>query len=560
MSVTVSSYQNQGKRPYQEDRFFHDHMVIERTRIDLLAVADGMGGHSAGDVAAEIAIQEIRRFFSQLNTKNLESIKKGLSQAYFRINHQIDEYSSENSDTQGMGTTLTCAVIVDTKMVVAHIGDSRAYIVNEDGIHQCTKDHTAQQEALDSGINIERINIGANALTRCLDGSEFERPDISNVFDVSNSLVFVCSDGVHGSLTSAQLEELSITSSDAELFTKRAVRSALDYGATDNLTIVAVALPNRRVYQNYNSTKPSKRKKGTLKRVFTSLVMVLLVLSGFSLTVFGGLYLFSNASESGDLAVNTFELDSNFGEASEGAVSLENQVNDVENEIIDHRGLADELAETESTNEVVEPVILTAPTQESANSGTNDISPSQDEEQELPSESSQIENPEEPDSSEIQETTHSLNQPVGESDVPETEKETSTTEPPADDAEGSIEETSSDTTTDQINESTFSDSGVETSELQNGDEPESSSVDAEVSVIPGYYLILSTNNDRVAAETEKERWAQSDMIDFDKLVLSKEVKYRVLLGPFEKEDDALQKKDRLVEMIPDMKDVEVMKL
>lgn len=236
---TFSGYQHVGGRSYQEDDRLFDSTKINGKHVTILAVADGMGGYRAGDIASSLAIKEARRFFASLTSPNMDFIKKGLARVFERANQAIEEYANNHLDDKGLGTTFTCAVIVEDQMVVAHIGDSRAYVLSGKNTYLCTRDHTAYQEAKEIGIDVSRINVGRNALSRCLDGGEDYWPDIEGPFKVKNSLVFICSDGLYNVLPELKLHNIAADSEDANAFVKNAVQEAVQKGAKDNVTVVS---------------------------------------------------------------------------------------------------------------------------------------------------------------------------------------------------------------------------------------------------------------------------------------------------------------------------------
>lgn len=341
--ITISGYQSQGQRPYQEDRYLTNSVVINDTQVHLLAVADGMGGQQAGDVAAELAINEIRTFFNELSTTDFSQINTLLEGAFFDANAAIREYASQHDETMGMGTTLTCAVVIDVKMLVAHIGDSRAYIISEESIYQCTNDHSARQEAINSGIDVSKINVGANALTRCLDGSEDFRPELSAIFDVGQSLVLVCSDGLHGSLSEMEIDQIARHSANANQFARTVVNKAQNYGASDNITVACVAFPGRTVYEGM----PDGKIKKTGTKVMARVVLPVLVLALFSVLVFA-FYNYQFGKNQGNHSVSdTLQVAGNIN-IPEKTPNDEESRNDENSEIVNDIGQAEKYKEQES--------------------------------------------------------------------------------------------------------------------------------------------------------------------------------------------------------------------
>lgn len=298
--ISVNGFQHQGGRSYQEDRFFTDARKINGQYIYILAVADGMGGHKAGDIAAELAINQVRLFSRLLSSTNLQEVKKLLEDLFDSANKRIKQYSGRNENTAGLGTTLIVAVVVNHSMIVAHIGDSRAYIVNESGIFKCTKDHSAHQEAIDAGIDLSRINVGSNALTRCLDGGEDFKPDISAIYNVEKSLTFLCSDGLYNTIEDNVLESIANEAKGAKDFVSHAVKYAVKRDANDNVTVVALADGKRRIFRKGMFGKRAAKKRALL----SSLVLTMMLIIAFGAIGYGASYFFSLERTDYNLNVN----------------------------------------------------------------------------------------------------------------------------------------------------------------------------------------------------------------------------------------------------------------
>ena len=247
----VTDFQIQGRRNYQEDRCFSASTSIGNHTISLLAVADGMGGHSFGDIAATIAIDHIKNFWDELihswSSDSLKTLKKELRKTILAANQSIKSRSERDSDTSGMGTTLVCAIIIDDKLIVANIGDSRAYLISDNAFTKITRDHSAIEEAAARGFDVSKTNVGSNAITRCLDGSEPCKPDIYPApklcYKIGEKAVMLCSDGLHGSLELKYPTEYLELASNVEDFARIVVDEAYDKGSNDNISI-ALCFPH----------------------------------------------------------------------------------------------------------------------------------------------------------------------------------------------------------------------------------------------------------------------------------------------------------------------------
>lgn len=247
----VTDFQIQGRRNYQEDRCFSASTTIGNHTISLLAVADGMGGHSAGDIAATIAIDHIMKFWDELihswNRDSLKTLKKELRKTILAANQSIKSESERDSGASGMGTTLVCAIIIDEKLIVGNIGDSRAYLISHNAFTKITRDHSAIEEASSRGFDVTKTNVGSNAITRCLDGSEPCKADIYPAhklcYKIDEKAVMLCSDGLHGSLELTYPTEYLELATSVEDFARIVVDEAYDKGSNDNISI-AVCFPH----------------------------------------------------------------------------------------------------------------------------------------------------------------------------------------------------------------------------------------------------------------------------------------------------------------------------
>jgi len=219
-----------GQRPYQEDSVFAEILGDGRT---LVAVADGMGGHAAGEIASALALETL-----------LTAVQDGrpLGDAFRLANAQVHEKANEPGK-QGMGTTLVAVLFDDGEYSVANVGDSRAYLVSERGIRRLTEDHSFVAEAMKRGQTEEEAMATPwrDALTRSI-GTEGEvEVDVFGPFPLEQNAAFVvCSDGLYKTLSDDALLELFRQSGGARGAAQSMVTAAFDGGSDDNIS-VAVA-------------------------------------------------------------------------------------------------------------------------------------------------------------------------------------------------------------------------------------------------------------------------------------------------------------------------------
>ena len=215
-----------------------DSMLVSRIGdIYLLAVADGLGGRPAGDVASQMAIIEleatVKAFIGKLPEKEL------LSQAVAKANREIYLLSKENPEYKGMGTTLVAALVSADKAVIANTGDSRAYIIGE-AIMQITRDHSLVQEMVEKGdISGDEAlrNPQKNIVTRVLGTVQEANPDFFEV-KLEGKTLLLCSDGLTNTLSNAEIQKLVNSLPDVETICDRLIAAANEKGSMDNLTII----------------------------------------------------------------------------------------------------------------------------------------------------------------------------------------------------------------------------------------------------------------------------------------------------------------------------------
>lgn len=249
----INTYQEKGNRSFQEDRLLGLCEEVNGVPFTLLAVADGMGGHSAGDVAAEIVIEGLEIFYNGIKNnipKDLNKLKAKAVEAILKANYEIKKEAQSDKRKSSMGTTLVMALIIGDKAVFLNVGDSRGFLFDGNSIEQITKDHTAIQQAIDKGYDISSLSIGSNVLVNCLDGSEDVEVDVFPAldgFDVSEKGLMLCSDGISGFLNEDEL--LEVLNEPTLDYAQALVSKAYRAGSDDNLTAI--------VYENRNSDENS---------------------------------------------------------------------------------------------------------------------------------------------------------------------------------------------------------------------------------------------------------------------------------------------------------------
>jgi PPM family protein phosphatase len=210
----------------------------------LAVVADGMGGHRAGDVASEMTVNFFKKEW-ELSGKiaSPEEAQQWLNTKVNEINQKVFDHSKEHEECEGMGTTLVAAVCTSIFVTIANIGDSRGYILNESGLGQLTEDHSLVNELVRSG-QISREDAEhhprKNVLIRALGTEEKIIMDLKTITFEEGDYLFLCSDGLSNKVSEEEM--LTILKEEQSLETKgeKLIALANDHGGEDNITLVIV--------------------------------------------------------------------------------------------------------------------------------------------------------------------------------------------------------------------------------------------------------------------------------------------------------------------------------
>ncbi|MDT3698222.1 MAG: Stp1/IreP family PP2C-type Ser/Thr phosphatase [Thermincola sp.] len=210
--------------------------------IPLLAVADGMGGHKAGEVASKLALDSLALYLRE-NHENLRA-KPGQSllQAFKYANSRVYEYAIEHGDDfRGMGTTVTAIIPQGADIHIAHVGDSRAYLVRGHEIKVLTDDHSLVNELLKSGGLTEeeaQNHPQRNILTRAIGTSQDVEVDIRTEPVIHGDIIVLCTDGLFNRVNVEEIKQMAGHEESLGERAKHLVERALERGGADNITVV----------------------------------------------------------------------------------------------------------------------------------------------------------------------------------------------------------------------------------------------------------------------------------------------------------------------------------
>ncbi len=208
----------------------------------LIAVADGMGGHAAGEVASRIAVHVLQRLVPTLTASDIDedSVSDLLMHSLHSIDAEIAAVTEEEIEKRGMGTTFTALLVRDKHIALLHVGDSRCYRMRGSALEQLSNDHTVIQELLDQGAISEAEaaeHPQRSMLTQALRGDGDVTP-VLQVYEVKKGDRFLlCSDGLSGVLTEKEIK-IGLKKSDKDEAVKFLIDATYVNGAPDNVTVL----------------------------------------------------------------------------------------------------------------------------------------------------------------------------------------------------------------------------------------------------------------------------------------------------------------------------------
>ena len=250
-------------RPVDEDSILAADLSFgvnsESSKFLLLAVADGMGGHAKGEEASKIALNAIARaVIPDLlnNTPFTKILEKGIQNA----NQDILDYTAENPEASGMGTTSVCAVVKDNQIHLANVGDSRAYRVSDDEICRVTKDHSYVQALIDEGEITEeqaREHPRKNEITRAVGIMPSIEVDTMKLTLDSDESLLLCCDGVIAHLSDDDIHKIIRDSPDPQTACQEIVDMANERGGSDNISLIILSSEGSDTKENESDDSPT---------------------------------------------------------------------------------------------------------------------------------------------------------------------------------------------------------------------------------------------------------------------------------------------------------------
>jgi len=226
-------------RSGNEDNFL---MVPDK---GVFIVADGMGGHAAGEVASEMAVRVIAREVGSLQGLNDEQVAERMRLSIRAANGAIFERTLTEHDKRGMGTTVTALTLFANRFLIGQVGDSRAYLLRDGKLAQVTKDHSYVQEQVDAGYltpEQARTHPYSNVITRCVGANADVMPDVYVGSVRERDLFLLASDGLTGMLEDPQLAEIMKNGLQPQEQVDSLIEEANRHGGLDNITAIMVRI------------------------------------------------------------------------------------------------------------------------------------------------------------------------------------------------------------------------------------------------------------------------------------------------------------------------------
>lgn len=233
-------------REINEDSYFAGEIV---PGFVLLAVADGLGGHEAGEVASKMAIEGLKGYLQSFNVHQQASTidyASLLTEAFHFANRLLYEAASSQQGLDGMGTTLTAALVVGNKAFIAHVGDSRVYLLRDGGINQITNDHSLVGELIKNNRLTEEEALHhphKHILTNALGTESQARVDSTMLELRPGDMLVLCTDGLTNLVDKTEIAEIIQSSTDYAGSVRTLINVAKSRGGYDNVTVVLAGVP-----------------------------------------------------------------------------------------------------------------------------------------------------------------------------------------------------------------------------------------------------------------------------------------------------------------------------
>lgn len=269
-----------------------DFFLIDKD-INLFLVADGMGGYQKGEVASQLTCETMGFYLKNLFApEKADFNEENLKNAVLEANLKIREKITESKDLEKMGTTLVGILIKPDRLIIANVGDSRAYRFRNNKLEQISIDHSLVQESKAAGLKRELPSQFKNIVTRALGMKDSVLPDIYTIPYLKNDKYILCSDGLHGLVADNKMKDILSGSNNLIEKAQALIDAAKKAGGKDNITCVIIEMLENSIYTNPNNLDTqtidipfSQRKNIPFKNIQPKDRFFLLLIFGIIITV-----------------------------------------------------------------------------------------------------------------------------------------------------------------------------------------------------------------------------------------------------------------------------------
>ncbi len=235
----------------------------------LFVIADGMGGHAAGEVASEIAINVMA------NQAPPHPDGERLSKAVEAANRAVYKAAHEGEGREGMGTTVTACMLEGERLVIAQVGDSRAYLLHQGKLQQLTRDHSLMADMIEAGqLTPEeaRLHPNRSIITRALGSNAEVSPDLYEINVETGDRLLICSDGLPSMVRDEDIEAVLAREKDPQLCASQLVNEAIAAGGHDNVTVIVVDVTG---FAEVQTKRVRRRSRALIIAILVVLVLII---------------------------------------------------------------------------------------------------------------------------------------------------------------------------------------------------------------------------------------------------------------------------------------------
>jgi len=254
--VTIGSATHPGmtKKENQDHHIYYlPENSSDKKKGILLAVADGMGGHSGGEIASKLAIDVLKETYY---SDSLSVVSQSLEKAFLKANEEVIATGSNDINLEGMGSTMTAVVLRKNKMYFAHVGDSRGYIIYQNEISQFTEDHSYVASLVKAGVITEEEAINHpddNIITRAIGIESDLKIDTSEKHEKlqKNQYILICCDGLYKVVSNEEIVNAVYQYQVPDDICEKLVKKANENGGPDNITVLVARINKAGLISNW---------------------------------------------------------------------------------------------------------------------------------------------------------------------------------------------------------------------------------------------------------------------------------------------------------------------